>query len=98
MWIAAFIFSPRSFGRGGSRTARKAYFSPEGKKAAPIIGATCAFGAKIYKIVDSFFGITSCRAKSKKIFKIFDFCFQLPSLLVDFLDKILANLTVKAYI
>ena len=48
-----------------------------------IIGATCAFDAKIYKIVDSFLAVSSCSARIKKKFQLFYFCFQLPSLLVE---------------
>jgi len=49
----------------------------------PIIGATCAFDAKIYKIVDSVFVVNPCLRSNKKYFQIFDFSFQLPSLLVE---------------
>jgi hypothetical protein len=64
---------------------------PETKKAAPIIGATCAFDAKIYKNVGGIFDVTSCRVWNKKNFKIFDFCSALPSLLVDFWARICLN-------
>jgi hypothetical protein len=57
----------------------------------PIIGAICAFDAKIYKNVGGFFDVTSCWARSKKNFQISGFCFQLPSLLVDFLAKFYLN-------
>jgi len=49
----------------------------------PIIGATCAFDAKIYKNVDSLFAVTPYQISNKKFFQISDFCFQLPSLLVE---------------
>jgi len=49
----------------------------------PIIGATCAFDAKIYKIVDSDFAVSPCHRSNKKIFQISDFSYQLPSLLVE---------------
>jgi hypothetical protein len=56
-----------------------------GRKQTPsIIGATCAFDAKIYKIVDGIFAASLCYTSNKKNFQISDFCFQLPSLLVDF--------------
>jgi len=59
-------------------------FRPEGKKSsAPIIGATCAFDAKIYKIVGGVFDVSSGRTGNKKNFQISDFCFQLPSHLVE---------------
>jgi len=53
------------------------------KSSASIIGATCAFDAKIYKIVGGVFDVNACRGRGKKIFKNSDFCFQLPSLLVE---------------
>jgi hypothetical protein len=49
----------------------------------PTIGATCAFDAKIYKIVDGVFVISTCPDSNKNFFQISDFCFQLPSLLVE---------------
>jgi hypothetical protein len=49
----------------------------------PIIGATCAFDAKIYKIVDSLFAVSPCLEGNNKFFQFSDFCFQLPSLLVE---------------
>jgi hypothetical protein len=49
----------------------------------PIIGATCVFDAKIYKIVDSFFDVSPCFVWNKNFFQISDFSFQLPSLLVE---------------
>jgi hypothetical protein len=52
------------------------------------------FDAKIYKIVDSILAVSPCVVWNKKFFKISDFSFQLPSLLVDFLEKILPVLTV----
>ena len=63
------------------------------KRRPPIIGRTCAFDAKIYKNVDTIFDVSPCVVWNKKIFKFFYFCFQLPSLLVEFLDKILPILT-----
>jgi len=66
----------------------------ERKKAAPpIIGRVCAFDAKIYKNVDEIFDVSACEEGNKKIFKLFYFCSALPSLLVDFLEKILPILT-----
>jgi len=65
------------------------------KKASPIIERICAFDAKIYKIVDSIFGVSRCVVWNKKIFKLFYFCFQLQAVLVDFLEKILPILTRK---
>jgi len=56
---------------------------PGEKNSPPIIGATCAFDAKIYKNVDSLFGVSLCKVWNKKFFKISDFSFQLPSLLVE---------------
>jgi len=71
-------------------------FQPGGRKGAPpIIGRTCAFDAKIYKNVDGYFAVSLCVVWNKKIFKLFYFYFQLPSLLVDFLDKILPISTAK---
>jgi len=49
----------------------------------PIIGATCAFDAKIYKNVDGFFSVSPCLVWDKKLFQISDFSFQLPALLVE---------------
>jgi len=57
--------------------------APVEKKPPPIIGATCAFDAKIYKIVDDIFAITPYRSSNKKFSKLFYFYFQLPSLLVE---------------
>ena len=53
------------------------------KSSASIIGATCAFDAKIYKIVDGIFNVSSCGGVNKKNFKLFYFCSALPSLLVE---------------
>jgi len=64
------------------------------KRRASIIGATCAFDAKIYKIVDTIIAVSSYVVWNKKFFDFLDFSFQLPSLLVDFLEKILPILTV----
>ena len=58
----------------------------------PIIGATCAFDAKIYKNVDGIFDVSACEEGNKKNFKLFYFCFQLPSLLVENIP----NLKLKA--
>jgi len=44
---------------------------------------------KKYKIVDEIFAVSACVIWNKKFFKIPDFSFQLPSLLIDFLEKIL---------
>ena len=63
------------------------------KRRAPIIGATCAFDAKIYKIVDGIFDVSAFVIWNKKIFKLFYFWFQLPSFLIDLLEKILPILT-----
>jgi hypothetical protein len=57
--------------------------SPGDLTSPPIIGATCAFDAKIYKIVDSVFAVSLCPKSNKKNFQISDFSFQLPSLLVE---------------
>jgi hypothetical protein len=54
------------------------------KQRLPIIGRTCAFDAKIYKIVGGIFVVSLCMVWDKKFFKISDLGFQLPSLLVDF--------------
>jgi hypothetical protein len=61
----------------------------------PIIERTCTFDAKFYKIVDGVLAVSLCVKWNKKFFRFFDFSFQLPSFLVEFLDKILPNLTVK---
>jgi hypothetical protein len=53
------------------------------KNSASIIGATCAFDAKIYKNVDGIFAVSAFLKRNKKNFLISDFCFQLPSLLVE---------------
>jgi hypothetical protein len=53
------------------------------------------FDAKIYKNVGDLFAVSLCVVWNKKFFKISDFCFQLPSLLVDFLEKIRPILTAK---
>ena len=72
------------------------FFAGGKKQSPPIIGATCAFDAKIYKNVDVFFGVSACKEGNKKIFKNCDFCFQLPSLLVDFLPEFYLFLLVGA--
>jgi hypothetical protein len=56
---------------------------PEAKKQPPIIGATCAFDAKIYKNVDEIFAVSACWEGDNKIFKLFYFCLALPSLLIE---------------
>jgi hypothetical protein len=59
-------------------------FLPEAKKSsASIIGATCGFDAKIYKIVGGIFNVSACGTGDKKLFKNSDFCSALPSLLVE---------------
>ncbi|HCO93707.1 MAG TPA: hypothetical protein DIU00_07120 [Phycisphaerales bacterium] len=63
------------------------------KRRAPIIGATCGFDAKIYKIVDGFFDVNPCLIWNKKFFQFSDFCFQLQAHLVDLLEKILPILS-----
>jgi len=60
-----------------------------------IIGATCAFDAKIYKIVDSNFAVSSCLVLNKKNFQISDFCFQLPSLLVE--NRAISGITLPPH-
>ena len=50
---------------------------------------------KKYKIVDAIFAVSPCLVWNKKIFKLFYFCFQLPTVLIDFLGKILPILTPK---
>jgi len=60
-----------------------AVFRPGGETRAPVIGATCVFDAKIYKIVDGNSAVSACGGGNKKIFKNSKFCFQLPSLLVE---------------
>jgi len=59
-------------------------FLPGGKKAAPpTIGRTCAFDAKIYKIVDGVIDVSACGGGDKKSFKLFYFCSALQTLLVE---------------
>ncbi|MGB2863481.1 MAG: hypothetical protein WBC05_09175, partial [Sedimentisphaerales bacterium] len=53
------------------------------KKPPPIIGATCAFDAKIYKNVGGVFDVSPGRTGNKKKVQISDFCSALPSLLVE---------------
>ncbi|MBN2591863.1 MAG: hypothetical protein JXA81_00040 [Sedimentisphaerales bacterium] len=65
-----------------------AVFRPGGETRAPIIGATCAFDAKIYKNVGGNFDVSACGQGNKKNFRILDFCSALPSLLIDFSAKI----------
>jgi hypothetical protein len=57
------------------------------KNKPPIIGATCAFDAKIYKNVGEVFAVSVLLIKNKKNFQIFDFSLALPSLLVEFSPK-----------
>ena len=54
----------------------------------PIIGATCAFDARIYKNVDVIFYCKCLPEKGKKNFKLFYFCSALTSLLVDFYENL----------
>jgi hypothetical protein len=49
---------------------------------------------KKYKIVGGIFVVSACGRWNKKIFKPFYLGFKLPSLLVDFLEKILLFLTL----
>ena len=42
------------------------------------------FDVKIYKIVGGILAVSTCGEGNKKNFKNCDFCFQLPSLLVEF--------------
>jgi len=75
--------------KGGSRTAPTGFclfyclFTGGQKKPPPIIGATCAFDAKIYKNVGGVFDVSSGRTGNKKNLQISDFCFQLPAHLVE---------------
>ena len=57
------------------------------KRRPPIIGAICAFDAKIYKIVGGVFDVSACGEGNKKNFKNCDFCSALPSLLVENLPE-----------
>ena len=66
------------------------------EKRAPIIGSTCAFDAKNYKIVGGIFAISASVEWNKNFFQFSDFCSALQSFLVDLLDKILPILTLKA--
>ncbi len=45
-----------------------AAFRRRPKAAPPIIERTCAFDAKIYKIVDAVFDVSACCGGNKKIF------------------------------
>ena len=82
--LAPEFYACSPFGvKGGSRTAPTGHFGRGQKKRPPIIGATCAFDAKIYKNVDGVFDVSACGGGDKKIFKNCDFCFQLPALLVE---------------
>jgi len=60
-----------------------AKFRPGGETRAPIIGATCAFDAKIYKNVGGVFAVSAYEEGNKRIFKNSDFCSALSSLLVE---------------
>ena len=51
-------------------------FWPEAKSSASIIGRTCAFDAKIYKIVGGFFAVSACMSRAKKYFKFPIFVFN----------------------
>jgi hypothetical protein len=62
------------------------HFQPGAEGAPPIIGATCAFDAKFYKIVDGIFSVNAYWEGNKKFLQISDFIFQLPALLIDFLQ------------
>jgi len=71
-------------------------FTAGGRKGTPpIIEPTCAFDAKIYKNVDAIYAVSPCLIWNKKIFKLFYFYFQLPSLLVENSAHILPILTAK---
>jgi len=59
------------------------YFSSEANSIASTIGPTCAFESKIYKNVGQVLAVSACFERNRKYFPIADFCFQLPSLLVD---------------
>jgi len=69
--------------RAGRGVLRVAVGLPRRITSPLIIGATCAFDAKIYKNVDNFFAVSLCPRSNKKYFQISDFSFQLPSLLVE---------------
>jgi len=47
-----------------------AEFRPGGETRAPIIGATCAFDAKIYKNVGGVFDVSACGGGNKNYLKI----------------------------
>jgi hypothetical protein len=47
----------------------------QAKTTAPIIGATCKFDAKIYKIVGGIFGVSPCVIWDKIFFQFSDFSF-----------------------
>jgi hypothetical protein len=65
----------------GFRYSYLAAFCRRPKSSASIIGATCVFGTKIYKSVDTTFAVSACCGGNKKIFKLLYFCFRVPSLL-----------------
>ena len=71
-YILNFNFSP--FGRGP-------------KRCAPIIGATCVFHAKIYKIVGSRFAVSPSLASNKNFFQFSAFGSEVSAYLVDFSRK-----------
>ena len=64
-WVAA--SKPQALGMVANIKLRLNTYLPEGKKTTPpIIGAICAFDAKIYKIVDGVFAVNPCPASNKK--------------------------------
>jgi len=65
-----------------------ASFRRRQKSSASIIGATCAFDAKIYKNIGGIFDVSACGEGNKKLFQFFNFSFQLPSLLVEIVPLI----------
>jgi len=62
-------------------------FRPGGETLAPIIGATCGFDARIYKIVGGIFAVSACGEGNKKNFKNSVFCLALPPLLVEMMPS-----------
>ena len=78
----------------GIHFSGKRLFAAGRKNSPPIIGATCAFDAKIYKIVDSFFVVSLFLVRYKNFFQLFDFSFQLPSLLIENQPKSCPSLRV----
>jgi len=57
------------------------------KNKPPIIGATCAFDAKIYKNAGGVYAVSVLSTGNKKNYQISDFSSQLPSLLVEIPQK-----------